>query len=1012
MVSHELPSQATQFIGRDAEVEKILGLLNDPACRLLTLMGQGGIGKTRLSLEAAQKIFEQHDDIFPQGVIFVPLAPIASAKNIPLAIADALSIHLNDTNTLDIQLINHLKDHQLVLVLDNFEHVMDGAKFVSDLLAGTDHVKILVTSRERLHLTSEQVFILQGMMIPDSDQIEQIEDFDSLVLFQRIAEKMDQRFSITDALKPCVIRICQLVEGMPLAIELAAAWVRALSCETILQELEHSFEILGDTLAHVPKRHRNLRMVFEYSWNLLTSEEQAIFQRLSVFRGGFGLEAAKHVTGATEISLSSFIDKSLLQHNTSDRYQIHELLRQFAEDKLSENPEHITEAHYLHGIYFSDFLFNHRAGFTIFENRNIPVVITIKTELDNIRSMWDWAIEQQQFDMINRASDSLYHYYRLSEACKEATEVLGKAMTKIETAKPFQNQDRLLAKLLSMIAYHAKFSSLQELAQEVALKGLSLARQLNISDVKARCLVILGDNALDLGQYDEARQYLEESIEIYDELGEIYEDQFPHLLLALAYRHLGKYELASQSYHDIIIVGKQRNSDSIVAWTLSHLGFLNNILGQFTLAKQQNAEAKEIFEDLGITMGILSTNKNLAISYCGMGQYDMARHHFQIALNAYLERGSQLKGLALKILLGIANLMALEGNVVRAVELSTFIRHNFYANSETQMFASGLLDELKSEIQPEVFQLGQERAKWQELEPLVTGFINEFSTPYADDNLDESLSDPELDMLQQMADNLATGRLLDKTLSEQEKESVGTLITTVDELLEREKEKMMATFLQSASHDLRTPLTVINTSLYLLEMISDPDKQKGRVKLIEEQVTHLQTLIEDLISIARLDRGTELELQPLDLNQLLIALRETHIASITQDRDLDVQFALFNVPMMVLGDSENLLQALLNIIKNAINYTPDGGTIRISTEFDATNIRINIQDTGVGIAEDDLPQIFERFFRVDEARTDRGHSGLGLAITKKIIEAHHGWIEVSSTLSEGSHFHVYLPHMT
>lgn len=684
-------------------------------------------------------------------------------------------------------------------------------------------------------------------------------------------------------------------------------------------------------------------------------------------------------------------------------------MRQFAEEKLAKNPEHVRETHNLHGEYYADFLFNHTTGFTVFENRDLPAVISIGAELDNIRVMWDWAIAQKQFNVLNRASDSLYHYYRLCEACGEATDVFRKAITIVEAVEPFQDQDKLLAKLLSMLAYHAKFYSLNEFAQEVAQQGLSLARKHNVSDAQARCLVILGDAAIDLGQNEDARQYLEESIAIYKELGETYEDQYPGLLLSLSYRNLGEYELARQYYRKMITTSKQRKADSHVAWALSHLGYLNNFLGNYALGQQQNDEAKEIFERLGMLMGVLAANKNLAISYCGLGQYDMARHHFQIALSTYIKRGSQLKGLALKILIGIANLLALQGDVIRAVELATFIQRNRYANSETKMIVSTLLDELETEIQSEVFQLGQDHAEYLELESLVTIFIDEFTTTYEDNNQAETVSESELELLQQVTNSLASGRLLDDNLSAAEQQHVNSLMTTVDDILEREKAKLMSTFIGSASHDLRTPLTIINTSLYLLNMINDPDKQKERLSLIKEQVDHLHTLIENLVDMARYDSGIDLKVASLDLRQLMDTIQQTFIPDLTVGRDLDIQFVFPDQPLMVMVDRIYFKQALQNVIENAVVYTPDSGEIIIKAFLDIKEVVINIQDTGIGIAEEDLAHIFERFYQVDKARTERGRAGLGLSIAQKIIEAHKGVINASSIVGEGSTFRISIP---
>lgn len=1009
MLAHNLPAHATRFIGRESEVNHIRNLICDPTYPLLTIVGSGGIGKTRLSTEVIRQLSIQSDGLFPDGIYFVPLASLTSASNIALAISNALDIHLNNTGTHDEQLINYLRDRQMLLVLDNFEHVMEGVSLLSNLMDVAEHIKLLVTSRERLHLADEQIYSLQGMTTPETDQVDSIADFDALLLFQQIAEKVDWRFTITDDEKPYVIRICQLVDGMPLAIELAAAWVRVLSCETIQQELTHSFEFLGDSLTHIPVRHRSLRVVFEYSWNLLTDKERDIFQSLAVFRGGFTREASEQIAGAKITSLLSLVDKSLIQHGTRERYYIHEQLRQFAGEKLANNPEHVSETHNLHSEYYADFLFNHTTGFTVLENRDLPVVISIGAELDNIRVMWDWAIAQQQFSVLNRASDSLYHYYRLCESCGEATDAFRKAITIVEAAEPFQDQDKLLAKLLSMLAYHAKFYSLDDFAQDVAQRGLSLAHKHNVPDAQARCLVILGDNAIDLGLNEDARQYLEESIEIYAALGETYEDQYPGLLLSLSYRNLGEYELARQHYRKMITTSKQRKADSHVAWALSHLGYLNNFLGNYTLGQQQNNEAKEIFERQGMLMGVLAANKNLASSYCGLGQYDMARHHFHIALSTYIKRGSQLKGLALKILLGIANLLALQGDVIRAVEMATFIQHNRHANSETKMIASTLLDELQAEIQPEVFQLGQDHAQYLELESLVINFIDEFTTTYEDTNQTETVSESELELLQQVTDSLASGRLLNDNLSDAEQRHVNSLMTTVDDILEREKAKLMSTFIGSASHDLRTPLTIINTSLYLLNMINDPDKQKERLSLIKEQVDHLHTLIENLVDMARYDSGIDLTVTSLDLHQLMDNIQQTYIPDLIADRDLDVQFVFPDQPLMMMADREQLRQALLNIIENAIFYTPDGGMVTVRAASDMNKITIDVQDTGMGIAEEDLPHIFERFYQVDKARTERGRAGLGLAIAQKIIEAHKGEISASSIVGEGSLFRITLP---
>jgi signal transduction histidine kinase/predicted ATPase len=1009
MLTHKLPSFATRFIGRDSEVTQILGLVNDPACRLLTLTGQGGVGKTRLSIEVARQIWEKEEDMFSDGIYFVPLAPLASADQIALAIANALKITLSSSGTSNEQLIAHLRNRQLLLVLDNFEHVIKGFSLLSDLLDTAKQIKIIVTSRERLQLPIEQVFTVQGMTTPEAEQVNRIEDFDVLLLFQQVAEKVDYRFKITEDLKPCVIRICQLVGGMPLAIELAAAWVRALSCQIIRKELEQNFEILGDTLIHVPERHRSLRIVFEYSWNLLTDEERNIFQGLSVFRGGFESEAVERIIGATHDSLLSLKDKSLLQQDATERYQIHELLRQFAEEKLEQDSENEKKLRDQHTRYYAEFLEQFTSEFVVYDYE-LPAVNKIKVDLDNVYLMWDWAIAQQKFDAINRASDSLYHYFRLRNDWRKATTFFQKAVTLVEVADSFLQQDVLLVKLLSMLSLHAYFCGLHEFSEKTAQQGLSLARTQNMPAEEARCLATLGDIAIKYEKYDQARQYLEEGITLYESHHKTYEAQFLRLRLGFAYQNLGEYDLARQYYQQLIFTDKKSEADAQTGWALEHLAHLENFLENFAIGRQHSTDSVEIFERIGWLVGLSSAHKNLASAYYGLGQYVEARHHFRIALMIYVKRESHMNSLAVNIIARSANLLALEGNVARAVELASFVQQDSHTSDKTKTFATAILDELEAEVPVVVFQFAQECGASFELRSLAVTLIEEFNVKHTNEpSSAEVVSKNELELLQRVADGLASGELIDESLSEKDQENVRSLLDTVDALLEKEKSKVMATFMESASHDLRTPLTVISTSLYLLGMISEPDKKKQKISVVKEQVTLLQTLIENLLDMARLDGGQDFEKHFIDVNQLLIAIRETHQAKLTAERNLDIQFRLFDTPMMILADQEYLEQALLNIIENAFHYTLDGGTITVSTYFEAETIIIDVSDTGIGIAEDDLPHIFERFFRVDEARTERGRAGLGLAISKKIIEAHNGNIVVNSTLDQGSHFCVFLP---
>src|SRR5262249_45381113 len=279
-----LPLPPTPLIGRESELAELGALLENPAYRLITIVGPGGIGKTRLALASAT----DQIDAFAHRVYFVPLAPLRSSEFLVPAIADALGLAFSGREDPRAQLLNYLRGKELLLVLDNFDHLLEGAELLVDILRRATAVSILVTSRERLNLQGEWVFDIAGLQVPAADQIDGVEGYSAVALFLQRAHKVHARFTFGAAEKRAVARICRLVEGMPLGIELAAAWVRALSCAEIAQEIEQSLGFLTTSLRDVPERHRSLLAVFDHSWRLLSADERGVFRKLSVFRGGFG----------------------------------------------------------------------------------------------------------------------------------------------------------------------------------------------------------------------------------------------------------------------------------------------------------------------------------------------------------------------------------------------------------------------------------------------------------------------------------------------------------------------------------------------------------------------------------------------------------------------------------------------------------------------------------------------------------------------------------------------------
>jgi predicted ATPase/class 3 adenylate cyclase len=327
VVRHNLPTQLTAFIGRKTELASLNALLSDPRNRLITLVAPGGMGKTRLSLEAARQMIET----FPQGIYFVALDRIPSADMIVQAVAEVLPISLSSNEDPKSRVVDYLRDKAILLVMDNFEHVLEGAAFVQDILKEGLHVQVLASSRAKLNLMGETVFTIKGLGVGAKSS----EEDSAIQLFAQSARQTQPKFELNDAVLPAVTRICRLVDGMPLAIVLAAAWIDTLSVDEIAAEIEKGIDLLETEKRDVPDRQRSVRAVIESSWNQVDAAAQNLLKRLSVFRGGFTRAAAQEAAGASLRGLSQLVDKALLRRDPdTGRYSNQELLSNYAEEQL------------------------------------------------------------------------------------------------------------------------------------------------------------------------------------------------------------------------------------------------------------------------------------------------------------------------------------------------------------------------------------------------------------------------------------------------------------------------------------------------------------------------------------------------------------------------------------------------------------------------------------------------------------------------------------------------------
>lgn len=413
-----LPVLPTPFIGRRDEVEQIKALIQHPAQRLVTLTGPGGTGKTRLSIQVASEVSE----LYPDGVCFAALAATPTAEAVLPALAQTLNISFYEGERPRQQLLDLLRGKQMLIVLDNFEHLLEACELIVEILSKAPGVKLLVTSRVRLNIQGEQLYQVQGMHSPGDDEAAawvdpemQAKSFSAIQLFLERARRVQPNFKLTDANLYPILKICRLVQGMPLGLELAAAWLELLTPDEIAAEITHSLDILETNQMDVPERQRSVRAVFESSWKMLSEAEQTALQRLCVFRGSFSRAAAQQVSGASLRTLLGLVEKSWLQQIEGGRFQLHELLRHYGQEQLRANKAEWREAHNRHAAYFTQFAAEQ--NMRLRSSQQLAGKQAYEEELNaNIRIAWDWLVAERRWaNILEPFAIGLLHFGMLRE---------------------------------------------------------------------------------------------------------------------------------------------------------------------------------------------------------------------------------------------------------------------------------------------------------------------------------------------------------------------------------------------------------------------------------------------------------------------------------------------------------------------------------------------------------------------------------------------------------------------
>ena len=426
------PVPATPLIGRQVELAQVEAALDDPGCHLLTLTGPGGIGKTRLAIQAGI----QQAGLRRHGAFFVPLAGVAAPEFLAPAIANAICFTFHGRQDPLAQLLDYLSDKEMLLVLDNFEHLLPAAAQVEAIQARSPGVTLLVTSRQRLDLPGEHRLSLSGLSFPPNGANERQpaappEGYSAVLLFNEIAARQGANGRTSPGHQeqaPSVARICRLVEGLPLGIELAAAWLRLLSPQEIAAEIERDLGL--QSLAHpdLPERHRSLPAVFDTSWRLLAEDERRVLSSLSILPGGFTLQTGREVAGATPRLLLGLVDKSLLHRRSEAYFEIGELLRQYLQQRLSEQPEWAAQAYRRRSACYLAFVLQRRPGLEqALQRGERPQALLdeFNREKDNLQASWQYLLgrageENAPFADVEAYVDGLGLFYAYQGWSQEA----------------------------------------------------------------------------------------------------------------------------------------------------------------------------------------------------------------------------------------------------------------------------------------------------------------------------------------------------------------------------------------------------------------------------------------------------------------------------------------------------------------------------------------------------------------------------------------------------------------
>ncbi len=739
----------TPFIGRSYELQEISDLLQQPTCRLLTLSGPGGIGKTRLALEIMRTLD------WGEERYFVDLQRIDSAESVVQAIAETLDLSLSKNNDQVSQLVTGLIEHEILLVIDNFEHVIESASLLSELLDAVATLKILVTSREVLHLQEEHLYAVQGMTGPVDDDLDLTQN-DAVHFFVARARQANHQFNLHTE-QDAVVEICRMVHGMPLAIELAAAWTNILNGQQILQEIVRCADFLATNLRNIPPRHRSIRTVFETSWQLLSSKEQDILKKIAVFHGGFDFQAAQAVANASLMDLANLVDKSLLQSATAGRFFMHELIRQYAEEQNSE--DELATVYSQHASYFAQFIETHEP--LLRGTQQVTVGNAIEQEFHNIHYAWKWAIYHNDTAKIEQMMFGLAYFCQMRSRTHEGFHLLKKLENCGDISPEIRGQGLIFQGWLQCLLEDI-YDGVASIMQGMELAPIMPAITMPMSAIASHQSLLTDEQTVVM------KQFYQDNLTRFSD--DIWPRAWTEYSLGRMY-HVQRELEESEKWLDQSIVSFQEVNDRWgTTWSL-------NSLADIHVRNERYAEAIEFFEriraiceDVGDHSGIEHPTREIGRLMLKLGNYEQGRRYLRESLALALSKQTR----EILITYNLSNIVALlrhDRRNIEAVEiLALLVNHPIVRRGWWDSYIQKLinkLDELEQQLAPEVFSAAYQRGLELDLRTTAYTLKHDILKPSEEEGIHhgnlllEPLTERETEVLALIADGQSNQEIAD-----------------------------------------------------------------------------------------------------------------------------------------------------------------------------------------------------------------------------------------------------------